>query len=97
MEARRQSSGMSLVGEGEQLLLVRSTAWDGATEGRMETILRCTDYLNHKRVRTFFARADPLEPLIGECFTRECTNVPANRVGPRMAVLSKYTDNIYMA
>ena len=58
-------------GEGEQLLLVKSTAWDGATEGRMETIFRCTAYLNNKRVRTFFAGANPLEPLMGECSTRE--------------------------
>ena len=41
-------------GEGEQLLCVKSTAWDGVVEGRLETILRCTNFQNLRRVRFFF-------------------------------------------
>ena len=80
-------------GEGEQLLLVKSTSWDGATEGRLETILKCTDFQNLRRVWSFFSRANPLDPLIGECLSCEA---PLMQQGPRMALLSRYRDNIYI-
>ena len=80
-------------GEGEQLLLVKSTSWDGATEGRLETILKCTDFQNLRRVWSFFSRANPLDPLIGECLSRE---EPCMQQGPPMAILSRYRDNIYI-
>ena len=47
--------------------LLHTTAWDGATEGRLETILNNTDHLNKKLVRNFFVRPNPLEPLVAEC------------------------------
>ena len=75
------------------MLLVKSTAWDGATGGRLETILRCTDFQNLRRVRSFSSRANLLDPLIGECSSCE---VPSMELGPQMALLSSYRDNIYI-
>ena len=41
-------------GAGEKLLVFNTTPWDGACEGRWETILRCTEHTNKKLVRDFF-------------------------------------------
>ena len=51
----------------EKLFLLHTTAWGGATEGRLATVLNNTNHLNKTLVRNFFARPNPLEPLVAEC------------------------------
>mmetsp|Transcript_53028 Transcript_53028/g.94640 ORF Transcript_53028/g.94640 Transcript_53028/m.94640 type:complete len:338 (-) Transcript_53028:80-1093(-) len=81
----------------DKLFLLNSTPWDGACEGRLGTILKNTDFANKKRVRDFFARPDPLGPLVGECKAKRVfyANIPLSD-NHKLALISRYRDNIYI-
>ena len=83
----------------EKPFLLYSTAWDGATEGRLETILNNADHLNKTLVRNFFTRPNPPEPLVAECSTnaKQHELPPKLRCGKHcLALLSRYRDNLYI-
>ena len=83
----------------ERLGLLHTTAWDGATEGRLETMLKNTAHLNKKLVRNFFASPKPLEPLVAECSTSAHEHEMPPELRPnkhRLALLSRYRDNLYI-
>ena len=87
-------------GQEEKLFLLHTTAWDGATEGRLGTILKYIDNLNKKLVGNFFARPNPLEPLAAECRTRTQGQEMPLALRPqkhRLALLSRYRDNVYIS
>ena len=86
-------------GINEKLFLLHTTAWDGAIEGRLETILNNIDHLNKKLVKNFFARPNPLQPHVAECttYTQQREVPPKLKSGKHhLALLSRYRDNLYI-
>ena len=70
-------------------------AWDGAPEGRVETILKITGNLNKNLVRNFFARPNPLEPLVAGGKEHEMPQELRPNTH-RLALMSRYRDNLYI-
>ena len=79
---------------------VHTVPLDGATAGRLDTILRYRDRTYESLVRDFLAKIHSLTPIVSECLKAdmERLNGMINTLSPEEPVisLSRYRDNIYI-
>lgn len=77
-----------------EVLIVNTSPWDGAVNGRCETTIRCTEPWNKQRVRDFLRGVNPLYAVVSECLAS----------GPReelvretpFVLISRYRGNRYL-
>ena len=67
----------------ESVLFVNTTPWDGATGGRVQTVIKHSTRHNRGRVQRFFASYDPLQAVLGEIL-RPSSRCADARINPRV-------------
>jgi hypothetical protein len=86
----------------ESVLFVNTTPWDGATGGRVQTVIKHSTRRNRGRVQRFFASYDPLQAVLGEILrpSSPCAdariNLPESVSDKPIVCFSRYRDNIYI-
>ena len=84
------------------ILFVNTTPWDGATGGRVQTVIKHSTRRNRGRVQRFFASYDPLQADMGEIMRPSSPRADARidlpeSIGDKPIVcFSRYRDNIYI-